>query len=43
MGKVYELIIKGKKKYINHMYSHLREEHPSTKTRMIKKTINKRG
>jgi hypothetical protein len=32
-----KLIIKGKTAYINHMYKHLRKEHPSTKRRMIKK------
>jgi len=30
---VKSLIIKGKDNYINHMYSHLRKEHPSTITR----------
>lgn len=32
-----KIIIKGKKKYIERMYSHLRKEHPSTRKR-IKKT-----
>jgi len=30
------LVIKGRKRYIDRMYSHLRKEHPSTKKRMKK-------
>jgi hypothetical protein len=29
-----KLIIKGKTKYVNRMYKHLRKEHPSTRRRM---------
>lgn len=29
-----KLIIRGKPKYVRHMYNHLRKEHPSTKKRM---------
>jgi hypothetical protein len=32
-----KLVIKGTSKYINHMYKHLRKEHPSTRQRMVKK------
>jgi len=31
-----KLIIKGKKKYIDWLYIHLRKEHPSTRSRMRK-------
>jgi hypothetical protein len=31
-----KLIIKGNKKYVDRMFSHLKEEHPSTRTRMKK-------
>lgn len=31
-----KLIITGDKKYIDHMYKHLRQEHPSTRKRMVK-------
>ena len=31
-----KIIIKGNKKYIDYLYSHLRKEHPSTKKRMKK-------
>lgn len=31
-----KLVIKGNKRYINHMYSHLRKEHPSTRSKMTK-------
>jgi len=31
-----QLIIKGKKAYIDKMFKHLRKEHPSTKKRMVK-------
>lgn len=29
-----KLIIKGKKSYIEHMFRHLKKEHPSTRSRM---------
>ena len=29
-----KLVLTGNKKYITHMYNHLRKEHPSTKRRM---------
>jgi len=29
-----KLVIKGRKKYVERMYAHLRKEHPSTKRRM---------
>lgn len=32
-----KIVIKGDKKYIDYMYNHLREEHPSTRRRMIKR------
>lgn len=35
------LTIKGKKKYIKEMYTHLKKEHPSTKKRMKAKGIKK--
>ena len=31
------LIIKGDKKYIDYMFKHLKQEHPSTRKRMVKK------
>jgi hypothetical protein len=31
-----KLVIRGKKRYINHMYAHLRKEHPSTRKRMVR-------
>lgn len=31
-----ELVITGTSDYINRMYNHLREEHPSTRRRMKK-------
>lgn len=31
-----KLVIKGKRSYIDRMYSHLRKEHPSTRKRMKK-------
>jgi hypothetical protein len=37
-----ELILKGKDAYINHMYSHLKKEHPSTKRRMKIKKLKRR-
>lgn len=37
-----KLVIKGNKKYINRLYSHLRKEHPSTRKRMIKTKTRKR-
>lgn len=30
----HQIIITGKEKYINYLFRHLREEHPSTRTRM---------
>ncbi len=33
-----KLIIKGKTVYIEKMYKHLRQEHPSTKKRMVKRS-----
>lgn len=29
-----EIIIKGKKKYVDRMFKHLKKEHPSTRRRM---------
>lgn len=32
-----QIVITGKAKYIDYMYEHLREEHPKTKSMMIKR------
>jgi len=38
--KKIQLIISGKPSYVNHMYNHLRKEHPSTRHKMhIEKNI----
>jgi hypothetical protein len=33
-NKKEKLVITGDKKYIDYMYAHLKEEHPSTKRKM---------